>query len=142
MKRRLLDVNVLVALAWPNHVHHGAAQRWFAAERPAWASTPFTQCGFVRVSANPRFVATAVSAPDAIAMLVTMTQTGDHEFFADSVQAVLGGAGVGRKLTGHQQVTDAHLLAVATAHGGALATFDRAVRVLAGADDEVIVIPN
>lgn len=28
----LLDVNVLVALAWPNHVHHVSARRWFAAE--------------------------------------------------------------------------------------------------------------
>ncbi len=25
----LLDVNVLVALAWPNHAHHGAAIAWF-----------------------------------------------------------------------------------------------------------------
>ena len=25
----LVDVNVLVALAWPNHVHHGATRSWF-----------------------------------------------------------------------------------------------------------------
>ena len=24
----LLDVNVLIALAWPNHVHHAAAHTW------------------------------------------------------------------------------------------------------------------
>ena len=28
----LLDVNVLVALAWDSHVHHVAARRWFLAE--------------------------------------------------------------------------------------------------------------
>lgn len=26
----LPDVNVLVALAWPNHVRHGRAHAWFA----------------------------------------------------------------------------------------------------------------
>ena len=25
----LLDVDVLVALAWPNHVHHDPARAWF-----------------------------------------------------------------------------------------------------------------
>ena len=30
----LLDVNVLVALAWPNHVHHTQAHRWFSARMP------------------------------------------------------------------------------------------------------------
>jgi hypothetical protein len=29
----LLDVNVLVAFAWPNHVHHSAAQHWFDADQ-------------------------------------------------------------------------------------------------------------
>ena len=26
----LPDVNTLIALAWPNHVHHDAARSWFA----------------------------------------------------------------------------------------------------------------
>jgi predicted nucleic acid-binding protein len=29
----LLDVNVLIALAWPNHVHHGIARNWFRKQR-------------------------------------------------------------------------------------------------------------
>ena len=29
----LPDVNVLIALAWPNHVHHDAARSWFATNR-------------------------------------------------------------------------------------------------------------
>jgi hypothetical protein len=29
----LLDVNVLLALAWPTHVYHLAAHRWFAENR-------------------------------------------------------------------------------------------------------------
>ena len=35
----LPDVNTLIALAWPNHVHHDAARSWFVANRAAgWAT--------------------------------------------------------------------------------------------------------
>ena len=37
----LLDVNVLIALAWPNHVHHVAARAWFEEHREeGWATCP------------------------------------------------------------------------------------------------------
>lgn len=49
----LLDVNLLVALAWPNHVHHQAALGWFQRNQAAgWATCPLTESGFVRVSSN------------------------------------------------------------------------------------------
>ncbi len=56
----LLDVTVLVALAWPNHVHHHSARRWFAHRPGPWATTPVTECGFVRVSSD------RVVIPDAV----------------------------------------------------------------------------
>jgi predicted nucleic acid-binding protein len=47
----LLDINVLVALAWPNHVHHETALHWFEVNHTyGWATSPLTQSGFVRVS--------------------------------------------------------------------------------------------
>ena len=39
-----------------------------------------------------------------------------------------------RAPTGYRQVTDAHLLALAIRHGGALVTFDRGLNELAGSD--------
>jgi predicted nucleic acid-binding protein len=49
----LLDVNVLVALAWSTHVHHYRAVDWFSHRAPAaWATAPVTQAGFIRVSSN------------------------------------------------------------------------------------------
>ena len=43
MTPRLLDVNLLIALAWPNHVHHAPAHRWFSETgRKAWATCPIT----------------------------------------------------------------------------------------------------
>src|SRR5713226_6496670 len=46
----LLDVNVLVALFDPAHVHHEAAHAWFGANRKnRWATCALTENGFVRV---------------------------------------------------------------------------------------------
>jgi uncharacterized protein len=37
----LLDVNVVVALAWPNHIYHEAAHRWFRRNAASgWAKVP------------------------------------------------------------------------------------------------------
>ncbi len=44
----LLDVNSLVAMAWPNHVHHRAVRAWFKEyESRGWATCPLTESGFV-----------------------------------------------------------------------------------------------
>lgn len=138
--RHLLDVNVLVALAWPNHVHHRAAQSWFAASSRAWASTPTTQSGFVRVCANPRAIPTAVSPGAAIAMWATMATAGDHAFLLDDVDGVLGNQVDPARVLGYRQVTDAHLLAVARRHGAALTTFDSGCLALADGAADVVVI--
>jgi uncharacterized protein len=55
----LLDVNVLVALFDPDHVHHEAAHGWFAANRAAgWATCPLTENGLIRVLSNPAYAVT------------------------------------------------------------------------------------
>ncbi len=52
----LLDVNVLVALFDPMHVHHEAAHEWFALNRKdRWATCPLTENAFVRVLSNPGY---------------------------------------------------------------------------------------
>lgn len=53
----LADVNVLVSLAWPNHVHHARARAWFPEfGTPGWATSPITAAGFIRVSSNRRVI--------------------------------------------------------------------------------------
>jgi hypothetical protein len=50
MKPYLLDINVLIALAWCNHIHHEDARRWFARKGAAGFRTcPISQTGFVRI---------------------------------------------------------------------------------------------
>ena len=49
----LLDANVLLALAWPNHQFHAAATRAMGRSRGRWATCALTQLGFIRLSSNP-----------------------------------------------------------------------------------------
>ena len=64
----LLDVNLLVALAWPNHVHHQAAHRWFARRaRHGWA-VPVT--GAAAAAADRLFADLVAGRPGDVAALV------------------------------------------------------------------------
>lgn len=50
----LLEVNVLVALFDPTHLHHEAAHHWFEQAREyGWATRPLTENGFLRVLSDP-----------------------------------------------------------------------------------------
>lgn len=52
----LLDVNVLVALFDPAHVHHDAAHAWFGEHcAQGWATCALTENGLVRVLSNPAY---------------------------------------------------------------------------------------
>lgn len=138
MPATLLDLNLLVALAWPNHVHHRPALAWFAAHRDGgWATCPVTESGFVRVSSNRRVIPEAHSPREAIALP-------GHVFWADDVSFARGQSVAVEALLGHRQVTDAHLVALAIERRGRVATFDRGLRELVAAphraDDVVAVL--
>jgi toxin-antitoxin system PIN domain toxin len=140
----LLDVNLLVSLAWPNHVHHVAAQRWFRRDpRRAWATTPVTESGFVRVSSNRSAIPTAVAPAQAVALLARMRGVAGHTFLLDDVEMVTGEGRVdATRVVSYRLVTDAHLLALARHHGARLATLDRGVKALAGEGaDDVVLVP-
>lgn len=52
----LLDVNVVIALIDPSHVHHDRAHAWFGATgKEDWLSCPTTQNGAVRIVSHPRY---------------------------------------------------------------------------------------
>ncbi|MDE2836561.1 MAG: PIN domain-containing protein [Chloroflexota bacterium] len=121
----LLDINVLIALAWPNHVHHEAVLSWFREQRDAgWATCTLTEAGFVRVSCNPSAVRHAVTPADAIALLGELRRRGKHEFWPLDRSLVELPEAVTARLQGYRQVTDAVLVAAAMQHGGQLATLD------------------
>ena len=136
MKPYLLDVNLLLALAWPSHIHHSRAQQWFARKRRAGFRTcPITQIGFVRISSNPKFSPDAVSPRDALAMLERIAALPEHKFWP----ADLGVYDAFAKLApivGHRQTANAYLMGLARSRTGILATLDRGTLVLTGGKEE------
>jgi toxin-antitoxin system PIN domain toxin len=129
----LLDVNVLIAMAWPNHVHHQPARAWFERHhRAGWATTPITQTGFVRVSSNRAAIAVATTPPLAISLLTSMCSLPGHQFWPDDVSGVCGDTGDPELVRTHRNVTDAHLLALAERLDGSLVTFDAGIARLLG----------
>jgi uncharacterized protein len=133
----LLDVNVLIALFDPAHLHHDAAHAWFEVEREGgWATCPLTENGFVRVLSNPAYPGRRTTVSDAVDRLARFTSTGHHTFWADDLSLLDRRVFSAHLLTGHREITDAYLLALAVRNGGRLATFDESVRTDAvlGAD--------
>lgn len=125
----LLDVNVLVALFDPEHVHHEAAHAWFSSARASgWATCPLTENGLVRVLSNPAYPGRRTTVADAVDRLLRFTGSGHHAFWADDISLLDPDRVDAKHLTGHREVTDAYLLALAVHHDGALATFDRSLR--------------
>ena len=118
----LLDANVLVALIVSDHVHHDAAENWFAGVDDPFATCPITQGSLVRL-----LIRGGQSAEDAHAVVTALTRNSRHEFWPDSVSFTDFAL---RGVIGHRQVTDAYLAQLARANGGTLATFDRGLVAL------------
>lgn len=123
MTEHLLDVNVVIALIDPLHLHHDRAHRWFAARGDdAWHTCPIVQNGVVRVVSNPRYPNTQ-PAPVVLASLASLVARPQHVFLSDSV-SLLDGSVHTERLLASSQVTDTYLLHLAASHDAQLATFD------------------
>jgi toxin-antitoxin system PIN domain toxin len=126
MTRYLLDVNVLIALIDPTHVQHDRAHDWFASKgKRAWATCPLTENGVLRIVGHPRYP-NSPGTPSAVAALFAILRAlGGHRFWPDDLSLFDNQRIDSRRLLDSGQVTDTYLLALAHAHGGKLATFDR-----------------
>jgi len=122
----LLDVNVLIALVDGAHVQHEAAHEWFAKEgHRAWATCPLTENGLLRIVGHARYP-NSPGTPAAVASNLTgMPALPGHRFWPDDISLMDAGHIDTARLMHSAQVTDSYLLALAHAHGGRLATFDR-----------------
>ena len=82
----LLDVNVLIALFDPAHVHHEAAHKWFAVSRAErWATCPLTENAFVRILSNPSYPGQTTTMEDAVSRLRAFCAEREHVFWPDAV---------------------------------------------------------
>ena len=128
MSIALLDVNVLLAAAWPKHIHHAVVSSWIRHHAASGLATcTVTQLGFVRLSCNPRFSPDAVSPGEAHAILAQITASKWHHFWADPPVGLIHpamAAALAKSLTTHH-VTDGYLAGLAKYHGGKLVTLDQ-----------------
>lgn len=122
----LLDVNVLIALIDPAHVSHDAAHAWFATiGHESWATCPMTENGVMRVVGHPKYPSTPGS-PAAVAPIVrSLRELPGHTFWPDDLSLAGSDLVDPSRILAAAQVTDTYLLALACAHRGQLATFDR-----------------
>ena len=128
----LLDVNVLVALFFPDHVHHDLAHDWFADHRhEGWATCPLTENGLIRVALQQPSDDVLVRPADLIANLKRFCRDKLHRAWVDSISLTDSTLFAPQFISGHRQVTDVYLLGLAKRMGGRLATFDRTIPVKA-----------
>ena len=119
----LLDANLLIALATPDHSAHTRAVRWFRST-PRFATCPITQGALIRFHLR---LAVEPSMAKAKQLLTRISALPSHEFWNDDLDySHLPDKGI----IGHNQVTDAYLVALAAAHGGLLATMDEALAAI------------
>ena len=115
----LLDANVLIALVDPDHVHHESAGNWLASHDAAFTTCPITQGALIRYLFRQGHAAANVGP--ALRRIGGLAR---HQFWPDDIEfseATLAG------VVGHRQVTDSYLCHLAAAHGGKVATYDRAL---------------
>ena len=129
----LLDGNVLIALLDAAHV-------WFGAHgHKAWATCPLTGNGVLRIVGHTRYP-NAPGTPSAVlSLMATLRSLPGHVFWPDDISLMETERIDATRLLNTAQVTDSYLLALACAHEGQLASFDRrlvtdAVRGGAGRD--------
>ena len=128
----LLDVNVLVALFDPDHVHHEAAHDWFAANRKGgWATCPLTENGLVRILSNAAYSAVHETPAMSARRLESFCASGQHVFWPDEVSLRERQLFDWSAAVTHRQLTDVYLLGLARHKRGRLATFDRSIPVAA-----------
>jgi toxin-antitoxin system PIN domain toxin len=126
----LLDINVLLALCDPLHVHYEAAHRWFAQEgRRSWATCPLTENGFVRIASHPQYPNRPGDVLAVLAILRRFCKAKEHQFWSEdlSIRDLLRT----EVLLTSAQVTDVYLLGLAVHRGGRLATLDQRLPVQA-----------
>jgi toxin-antitoxin system PIN domain toxin len=140
----LLDVNLLLALTDPMHVHHESAHRWFAEKgRKAWATCPLTENGFIRIASHPTYPNRPGDVPAVLAILRRLCEVPGHHFWTEdvSILKILESDAI----IPHSQITDAYLLGLAVHKRGKLATLDQRIpfdAVRSGGEALELILPG
>lgn len=122
----LLDGNVLIALTDQAHIHHRAANQWFAGSQAPFATCPITQGTLLRMLLRHGAVSSGASA---CAVLAEICAHPRHQFWPDQISYT---ALTWDNVIGHRQITDAYLAALAASKSAKLASFDKGLAAVHG----------
>lgn len=128
MTTYLLDINLLLALTDPMHIHHELSHHWFAEKgQQAWATCPLTENGFVRIASHPNYPNRPGDVPAVLSILRQICESPGHHLWTEdlSILEILEPEAI---IT-HVQITDVYLLGLAVSKQGKLATLDRRIPV-------------
>lgn len=122
----LLDVNVVIALIDPDHTLHDPAHLWLSSlGRQSWATCPTTENGVLRIVGHPNYRNSPGNPAAVVEALSDLSTLPGHVFWPDDISLLDRSKVDSDRLLTSGQITDSYLLALAIAHGGQLATFDR-----------------
>ncbi len=120
----LLDINILIALADPDHVHHGKAETFFLANHTrGWATCPITENGFVRILSSPSYPNGPDTTDGACVVLKQLCANAGHRFWPDDLSIRSS-----PKLPVSKHLTDHYLLSLAMHRQGKLVTLDQHIQ--------------
>jgi predicted nucleic acid-binding protein len=124
----LLDVNVLVAWGWADHIEHRRAASWIQSIKKKRSDRLLTsaipELGFVRVSCQR--AGGRLELDDAITCLAALVKNlgSKHSFLGDDLSSTIA---LPSWCDGPSRSTDGHLLSLANRHGAILATLDAGI---------------
>lgn len=124
----LLDVNILVAWGWSDHLYHERVDKWIRTilsnPRAVLYTTSIVELGFVRISVQKSVgTVTVQESADRLEHLLSSLKI-HHRFLSDDLSSR-------RKFPNWcknaKHTTDSHLLALAEKHKLQLATLDAGI---------------
>lgn len=130
--RLLLDVNVWIALFDDQHVHNPRALSLIEQPGLKIATCPLIENAVFRITNMPSYNRLSPAGFDVVRQKMDLVcQDTNHEFWADDISLRADRVLNWERVSGHNQITDAYLLALALKHRGCLATFDQRIALSA-----------
>lgn len=124
----LLDVNLLIALCDPDHVHHESAHRWFGSMgSDRWATCAITENGFIRITGHSTYLNWKRRPVEQIDMLRRFCSLPHHEFWADDISLLEARIWASPERVRASDLTDLYLLALAVKHRGKFVSLDSGI---------------
>lgn len=144
MRRFLPDVNLLLALLDPLHVHHDAAHRWYRRNMPfQMLLAPHVENGVIRVASQPKYpncLGTSRKVREILQEFVSRTKA---EACGQEVSLLDDRVLLKPDSLTPPRVSDLYLLALAAANEARFATFDHRIpaEAIKGGPEALEVIP-